>query len=198
MGPDCEGSAAALPGAYGQLLSALQARRSCRHYDAGRPVPRELLERCVEAARLAPSACNRQPWRLVIADAPDVLARLRAEARKPGIPHPWWEQVPVFVALCARLDVLTHRVAPLFSGLPYYLIDLGIAGEHFVLAAETLGLGTCWIGWFRERAVKRILDIPGTYRVVSLLSVGWPAPDADTRRSARLSLDDIRRWNRWE
>ncbi len=185
------------PCSYPHLLAAVQGRRSCRHYDVGRPVPRALLDACAEAARWAPSACNRQPWRLLIADAPETLARLRAEARKPGIPHPWWDQVPVFVALCARLDLLTHRVAPLFSGLPYYLIDLGIAGEHFVLAAETLGLGTCWIGWFNAGAAKRVLGIPRSYRVVSLLAVGWPAAGAGDRRSARLSLDEIRQWNRW-
>jgi nitroreductase len=191
-------SAAALPDAYECLLGLIQARRSCRRYDPARPVARALLDRCAEAARRAPSACNRQPWRLVIADAPQTVERLRAEARKPGIPHPWWEDVPVFVALCARLDILTHRVAPLFSGLPYYLIDMGIAGEHFVLAAEALGLGTCWIGWFDERGAKRVLGIPRSYRVVSLLTVGWPAADVDDTRSSRLALDEIRQWNRWD
>jgi nitroreductase len=189
---------AVAPGAYEPLLDVMRARRSCRRYDPARAVPRALLDRCAEAARLAPSACNRQPWRLVIADAPDTVARFRAEARKPGVPHPWWDQVPVFVALCARLDLVTHRIAPLFSGIPYYLIDIGIAGEHFVLAAEALGLGTCWIGWFNERAAKRILGIPRSHRIVSLLTVGWPAGDAGDSRSSRLSLDDIRQWNRWE
>lgn len=190
-------SSAVPPHRYDQLLAVMQARRSCRRYEAARPVPRPLLDRCVEAARLAPSACNRQPWRLVIADAADIVARFRAEARKPGIPHPWWDQVPVFVALCARLDLLTHRVAPLFSGIPYHLIDLGIAGEHFVLAAEALGLGTCWIGWFDERAVQRILGLPRSQRVVSLLAVGWPAAGSHDGRPSRLSLDAIRQWNCW-
>ncbi len=182
------------------LMTLLQTRRSCRRYDGQRPVPRELLDRCVEAARLAPSACNRQPWRFVIADDPGVVAQLRAEARSPGIPHPWWEQVPVFVALCAELDLLAHRVAPLVSGIPYYLLDLGIAGEHFVLAAEAQGLGSCWIGWFNGRAARRVLRIPRSHRIVALLTVGWPARDLDsgTSRSSRLDLTSIRRWNAWE
>jgi nitroreductase len=186
------------PRAYDDLLEVIRARRSCRRYDPARPVPRALLDRCVEAARLAPSACNCQPWRLVIADAPETVARLRVAARKAGIPHPWWDQVPVFVALCARLDLVTHRVIPFFTGLPYYLIDMGIAGEHFVLAAETLGLGTCWIGWFNERGAKRVLGIPRSYRVVSLLTVGWPAPRGGDSRSARLGIEEIRQWNRGE
>lgn len=181
-----------------QLLGIVQARRSCRRYQVDRPVPRALLERCVEAARLAPSACNCQPWRFVLADDPETVARLRTAARRPGLTHPWWDQVPVFVALCARLDLFAHRAVPLISGLPYYLIDIGIAGEHFVLAAETLGLGTCWVGWFNERGCKRVLGIPRSYRVVSLLTVGWPAPAATSSRASRLAADEVRRWNRWE
>ena len=182
------------------LLALLRSRRSCRRYDGRKPVPRELLDQCVEAARLAPSACNRQPWRFVIADDPAVVARLRTEAKRAGIPHPWWTDVPVFVALCAQGDLLTHTLAPMVSGIAYDLIDLGIAGEHFVLAAEALGLGTCWIGWFSERPVKRILRLPRSLRVAALITVGWPAGDSEAHaaRASRLDLTAIRRWNAWE
>ncbi|MBN2450085.1 MAG: nitroreductase family protein [Lentisphaeria bacterium] len=183
--------------AYRKFMDVVAGRRSCRRYDGTRPVPRELIEDCLEAARLAPSACNRQPWRFVVADDPQTVARIRTEARMPALVHPWWDEVPVFVALCARLDLVTHRVAPAVSGIPYYLIDAGIAGEHFVLAAESLGLGTCWIGWFRARAVARILDVPRRIRVLSLLTVGWPATDMEPRQQSRLPLDQIASWNRW-
>ena len=199
LAPPVPGNPAAPSAAYDHLMAILRARRSCRRYDPARPVPTPLLDLCVEAARLAPSACNRQPWRFVLATDPAVVAQLRAGARRAGVPHPWWDHVPAFVALCAKLDLLTHTVAPIFSGIPYYLLDLGIAGEHFVLAAETLGLGTCWIGWFDERAARRILQLPRSWRLVSLLTVGWPeAAAADTPRASRLELAAIRHWNRGE
>ena len=93
---------AAQPSSYGQFMQLVRGRCSCRCYDAARGVSRDVLDQCIEAARLAPSACNRQPWRFVIADDPLVVAALRAEGKRVGIPHPWWANVPVFVAVCAR------------------------------------------------------------------------------------------------
>jgi len=195
---DQEPVAAEAPG-YGLLMGLVRRRRSCRCYDVSRPVPKALLDQCLEAARLAPSACNRQPWRFVVVDEPALVAELRAGGKRAGIPHPWWETVPVFVVVCARLDLLAHRVAPMVSGIPYYLIDIGIAGEHFVLAAESLGLGTCWIGWFNDRSVKRLLRLPGSFRPVSLITLGWPAvPPLERPDPSRAELHEIRRWNRWE
>jgi nitroreductase len=179
-------------------MELVRGRRSCRCYDASRAVSRVLLDHCVEAARLAPSACNRQPWRFVVVDDPIAVDALRAEGKRVGIPHPWWANVPVFVAVCARLDLLAHTLAPMVSGIPYYLIDVGIAGEHFVLAAEALGLGACWVGWFNDRAVRRILHLPRSLRLVSLLTVGWPAPGWERHPSARAELAEIRCWDRWQ
>lgn len=190
---------------YDALLGLMRTRNSCRKYMADKPVPRDQLEKCVEAARCAPSACNRQPWRFVIVDDPDLVSACRDQVKKPGIPHPWWADVPVFVALCAKLDLVTHRVAPVLSGIPYYLIDIGIAGEHFVLAAQSLGLGTCWIGWFKPKAVRKLLNIPRGVRVVSLITVGWPANGpSETRQQAeteclnRAPLKNIMAWNGWQ
>ena len=183
---------------YSTLLRLMKQRRSCRLYDARRPVPREAVEKCVEAARLAPSACNKQPWHFVVIDEPQVLTAMREQAKLPGLSHPWWESVPVFVAFCVRLDLLTHRVAPAFSGIPYYLLDMGIAGEHFVLAAESLGLGTCWIGWFKENVVRSILGVPRSVRIVSLLTLGWPAEQAqNSDAKSRKPAAEILSWNQW-
>lgn len=176
----------------------LVARRaSCRSYDAGREVPVAMLEQCIEAARLAPSACNRQPWRFVVVNDAAKLAAIHGGCRLPGIPHEWLAAAPVIVALCVDLDFVTHRLAPAVSGIPYYLIDAGIAGEHFVLAAAEQGLGTCWIGWFRPRRVRKILHIPHSVRVVSLISVGYPVPDWQPPPKKRRATDEIAFWNGW-
>ncbi len=103
---------------------------------------------------------------------------------------PWLENAPVIVVLCAELSFVTHKLAPLLSKLPYYMIDIGIAGEHFVLAAESLGLGTCWIGWLNEKPVRKILGIPGRIRIISLISLGYPAV-TNEKASDRLGIDEI-------
>ena len=178
------------------FLELVRRRYSCRSYRPD-PVPEEALARCVEALRLAPSACNRQPWRVVLATEPEVRRRLAEEALLPGIAMPWVVQAPVIAALSVRRDWLTHRVAPWFSGVRYDLLDPGIAGEHLVLAAAAEGLGSCWIGWIQPRAVRRILNLPGTFKPLALITLGYPAAEPETR-STRLPVEDICRRNRWE
>jgi len=180
----------------GEFLELVKRRGSCRAFDRDRPVPREALRTCLTAGHLAPSACNRQPCHFVVVDDEQQRRALFENCRLPGIPHLWWSDVPVFVVLCVELSVLTHRVAPVMSGIAYYLLDAGIAGEHFVLAATEQGLGTCWIGWFRERAVKKLLGIPRSVRVVSLIAVGYPADELPTC-GARSDLSSSVHWNCW-
>ncbi len=181
-----------------QFVSLVRQRLSCRVYDPARPVPHQAIETCLEAARLAPSACNQQPWRFIIVEDADLRKQIYEKGRLPGLAHTWLQDAPVIVALCVELDWVTHKVAPAFSGIPYYLLDAGIAGEHFVLAATEQGLGTCWIGWFKERAVKKILKVPRRVRIVSLLSLGYPASsDESSSRTPRKSIGQISTWNSW-
>ncbi|NOY81457.1 MAG: nitroreductase [Kiritimatiellaeota bacterium] len=187
--PDCPG---------GSFLELAGKRRSCRAYDPEKPVPDAWIVQCLEAARRAPSACNRQPWRFVIVRDRDVRTALVDHGLLPGIRHGWLAAAPVIVALCAQRDWVTHRAAPLVSGIPYWLLDLGIAGEHFVLAATELGLGTCWIGWIRRRAVRRVLGLPRSIKPVSLIAVGFPALEsAELPRRPRKELIDIVSGDRW-
>jgi len=176
------------------FMSLVAARRSCRDY-LDKAVPEAALAKCLEAARLAPSACNKQPWRFVVVTAPETRRRLCDGCLLPGLPMPWLSRAPVLVALCVEESLLTHKLAPLLSGVKYPLVDAGIAGEHFVLAATAQGLGTCWIGWFRPRPLKRLLGVPPRIKVVSLLSVGYPAAEAPA--SGRLEMAAIRRDGGW-
>jgi nitroreductase len=174
------------------LSELVAARYSCRAYRAD-PVAREAVERMLEAARLAPSACNRQPWRFVVATEPALRARLLDEGVLPGLRMTWAAEAPVILVLGLKKSFITHRVAPLVSRVEYPLLDLGIAGEHAILQATELGLGTCWIGWIRPKEVRRIVEWPDDILPQSLITVGWPAP----RRQApapRLSLEEIAVW----
>ncbi len=185
-------------GPGGAFLELVGRRRSCRAYDPEKPVPNAWVARCLEAARQAPSACNRQPWRFVVVRDRAVRTALVEHGLLPGIRHQWLAAAPVIVALCAERDWATHRAAPMISGVPYWLIDLGIAGEHFVLAAAELGLGTCWIGWIRRRGVRRVLGLPRSVSPVSLIALGFPAPEsADLPPRPRKGLDEIVSGDRW-
>lgn len=156
------------------LDEIIQRRRSIRRY-LPQPVEREKILACLEAARLAPSAENSQPWRFLVIDDPELKARVSDRAFS-GIYSScrFAAQAPVLVLLLARLDILANRLGRLVQGTQFYLLDLGIAGEHFILKAEELGLGTCWIGWFNARAVRKLLKIPRKYRLVAMISVGYP------------------------
>ena len=175
----------------------IKSRRSIRRYSE-KPVEREKILACLEAARLAPSAENSQPWRFLVIDDPE-LKRKVAEKAFSGIyaPCKFAARAPVLVLLMARLDLLANVLGRMVQGTQFYLIDLGIAGEHFVLKAEELGLSTCWIGWFNSRGVRKLLKIPKKYRLVALISLGYAAsrpPGGPVRKR----LEEIAWFNRIE
>lgn len=154
------------------FLELVKKRRSTRKF-SGSPVDRAKLERCLEAARLAPSACNGQPWRFVVVESLPLRANL-AEKAFSGIysMNAFAKEAPVLVAVVT----LPTRTPAAFAGLlrrfSYPLIDIGIACEHFVLQATEEGLDTCWLGWFNERDVKKVLHLKRGERVHILLAVG--------------------------
>ena len=172
-------------------MTVIQQRRSVRKFDS-RPVERETLLACIEAARLAPSAENAQPCRFLILDDPEMKQSF-CDTLFTGIYRAtrWAVKAPVLIVLVADLDIITHRVANVIQKIPYYLLDVGIAGEHFVLRAQELGLGTCWIGWFPVKKATRFLKIPPKFRICDLIAVGYPAPGWQPKYKKRKTLDEI-------
>ena len=170
-------------------------RFSCRAYKPD-PVARELVEQILEAARLAPSACNRQPWRFAVATEAATRRRLVEEGFLPGIRMTWAMTAPVHVVVGMETSFLTHRLAASVSGVDYPWVDIGIAGEHLVLAATELGLGTCWIGWIKPRAVAQMVGWPRSVKPVVVITVGYPH-DSDTATPPafrRKRLEELVRW----
>lgn len=170
----------------------VQCRQSDRKYDS-RPVARELIVKCLEAARLAPSACNSQPWKFVVVDEPELLARMGDASAGLGM-NKFAREVPVLVAVVLEKMNLTARIGSVIKDKEYSLLDVGIAVEHFCLQAAELGLGTCIMGWFDEKAVRKMLGI-GNRRVPLLISLGYPA--AENRTKVRKPLDEMSSWNRY-
>ncbi len=155
------------------LLDIIRHRKSIRNF-LDRPVEREKIMTCLEAARLAPSACNSQPWKFIAVDDRQLKDRL-CRAAFSGIYsiNAFCKTAPVIVVVISEKSRFIARIGELFRGTKYYLIDIGIACEHFILQAEDLDLGTCWIGWFNEKAVKSILNIPQRKKIDILIAVGY-------------------------
>ncbi len=155
------------------LLDLIRQRRSIRDFQE-KPVEREKIIACLEAARLAPSACNSQPWRFIVVDDTNLKNKLSQAAFSSIYAlNSFCQKAPVIVVVISEKGKFITRIGGMFRGTRYYLIDIGIAIEHFVLQAEELGLGSCWIGWFNERAVKQVLDIPHYKKIDILIALGY-------------------------
>ena len=100
------------------------------------------------------------------------------------------KKAPVLIVILARLNIIAHRVGKQIQNIHFHLLDIGIAGEHIVLQAEELGLGTCWIGWFNTRKARKVLKIPRGYKITSLLSMGY-YEQKPSKLKKRKELDEV-------
>jgi len=177
------------------LFDLIKHRKSVRNF-MDRPVEREKLMMCLEAARLAPSACNAQPWKFIVVDDRQLKNKL-CDAAFGGIysVSSFCKKAPVIVVLISERRRFLAAIGGMFRGTKYYLIDIGIAGEHFVLQAEELGLGTCWIGWFNERAVKSVLNIPRYKKIDILIALGYYDGEKLPSEHSRRPIDKIASFN---
>jgi nitroreductase len=181
--------------AYRTVSDVIAGRTSCRAYKPD-PVSEGDILRILEAARLAPSACNKQPCRYAVVRDADARRRVVDEGFMPGIKMTWALNAPVLIAIGMETSFLTHRLGASVSGVEYPWIDIGIAGEHLVLAATELGLGTCWIGWIRPRAIRRIVGWPLAVKPAVVVTVGYPEdglrPELPAAR--RKPLESLTTW----
>lgn len=177
------------------LLDLLKHRKSIRDF-LDRPVEREKIMMCLEAARLAPSACNSQPWKFIVVDDRQLKDKL-GDAAFRGIysMNSFCKTAPVMVVVVSEKSKFLARIGGMFRGTKYYLIDIGVAIEHFVLQAEDLGLGTCWIGWFNARAVKSVLEISHRKKIDILIALGYYDRGILGPEHDRESIDKIASFN---
>jgi nitroreductase len=177
------------------VRNAIAQRVSCLAYQPT-PVPESHLMLILEAARLAPSACNQQPWRFAVVRNLDFRRRIVEDGFLPGIKMTWAIDAPVHVFIGMERSFMTHQLAASVSGVNYPWVDIGIAGEHLVLEATELGLGTCWIGWIKPRVVAKIVGWPASVKPVVVITVGYACdPDAAIPpASRRKPLAEPVRW----
>jgi nitroreductase len=168
---------------YSELIAA---RYSVRAYRPD-PVEDEKLQAVLEAARLAPTAANRQPIQLIVMHT----AGREAEIGKI-YPRPWFVQAPIVIGICAISSQAWVRESDRFNAR---LIDAAIVTDHLILAATNLGLGTCWIAAFNLKAARAVLQLPDEVEPVIFTPLGYPAdqPGPKTRKS----LTDLVRYEHW-
>jgi len=173
-----------------KFIDLVKKRVSIRKY-LNRPIPRQDLLDCIEAARLAPSACNAQPWRFIIIDDKETIKRITLEVCRGvySFNNFITESAALVISISDKEGFL-RKAAGAIKGTDYYLIDIGIACEHIALQAQELGIGSCWIGWFDERRLKKILKIPKRSKIDVILALGYYEPQLINPKP-RKSLDEI-------
>ena len=156
------------------FLSLALQRQSDRAFDTEKPVEREKLERILEAARIAPSACNAQPWHFIIVDDPELKNKVAdaTSTRLLGLNH-FTKQAPVHIIIVEEKVNLSSGFGGWVKDKNFAPIDIGIAAAHLCLAAEDEGLGSCILGWFDEGKIRKLLDIPSGKRVVLDIILGY-------------------------
>ncbi len=175
----------------------IRTRQSVREYQ-DKAVEDEKLARLIEAVRLAPSASNSQPWRLILITDPDIKARVARATFSTLISfNKFAPQAPVLAVLTIERAKLVTQIGGRLKDREFPLIDIGIAAGQFCLQATELGLGTCMLGWFDEAAIKSILQIPEKVRIGLLITLGYPPDDYPLREKLRRSVAGMSRFNRY-
>jgi nitroreductase len=173
------------------------ARRSVRKYQA-KAVEAEKLRALIEAVRMAPSASNTQPWKLIVVEDVAVKEQVaRATFSKAVSFNQFTMEAPVIAVLTVEKHSVLTQVVGWMKQRPFYLVDIGIAAAQFCLQATDLGLGTCMLGWFDEAEVKRILKIPRAVRVALLITVGYEAENLPARAKVRKAAEVMSSWNKY-
>lgn len=173
----------------------IQSRQSVRRYSTTQVEP-EKLSQCLEAARLAPSASNSQPWKFIVVDREPLRTEVaKATFSDIKLINKFTLQAPLLIVIVVEKAKLITWLAMLVKKKEWPLIDIGIAAEHFCLQATELGLGTCMIGWFEEDKIKKLLQVPPDKSIGLLISVGYAADGYTLRTKIRKTPDEMVSYN---
>lgn len=165
------------------FLELTKLRYSAREYDAQRMVEEEKMSYIIECARLAPSACNLQPWKFYI-----IKNKEKKEAVCACYGNSWINSAPVLIVACAEHDVSWKRKT---DGKDHADIDVAIAVEHICLAAAEQGLGTCWVCNFDAERCAKVLDLKDSERPVAIIPIGYEKQPSDAKEKKRKDVADI-------
>lgn len=176
------------------FMELVMQRYSVRAY-SNNPVEQEKIDRCIEAARLAPSACNSQPWTFIVVNDVEKKSSLADTTSNKLLPlNHFTKQAPVMIVLVIEKPKFTAELGSFIKDRDFSLIDIGIAAEHICLQAVSDGLGTCMLGWFNEKKVREILEIPSGKRIGLMITLGYPK-NAKRKNRPRKGVEEVLRFN---
>lgn len=176
------------------FLELVASRQSDRAYDKSRTVEPEKLERILEAARLSPSACNAQPWKFIVITDPELSVRVGKATAGLGM-NKFAKDAPVHILIVEESANITSLLGSKIKDKHFPLIDIGIAAAHITLAAEAEGLGSCILGWFDEKELKRLLGIPASKRLLLDITIGYP--EKGKRLKSRKAKEKVISYNKY-
>ncbi len=168
-----------------EFLEHVEDRYSVRAYKPD-AVEEEKLEHVLEAARLAPTAANRQPFQLIV-----IHTQGRKEELQEIYSKDWFVEPPLVICACG----LPERGWTRRDGKSYVDVDVAIVMDHLILAAADEGLGTCWVGAFDPDAARRVLGLPDGVEPIAFTPLGYPADEPGTKK--RKPLEELVRYERW-
>lgn len=154
------------------FLELAAARQSDRSYEPGRVIGREVLERILEAGRLAPSACNGQPWHFTVVTDPQLLVEVGKATSSLGM-NRFVKDASALVLITLEPTNITSKLGCGIKDKDFPIMDLGIASAYITLAAEDEGIGSCILGWFDEKKIKELVGIPQKKRLMLIISLGY-------------------------
>jgi nitroreductase len=169
-----------------EFSELIEERYSVRAYKPD-PVEDDKLQQVLEAARLAPTAANRQPFQIIVIHTADREAELRRIYNTD-----WFVQPPLVICACA---IPAKGWVRKDDGKDYTDVDVAIVMDHLVLAATAAGLGTCWIAAFDPKAAREVLHLPDDVEPITFTPLGYPADQPRPKR--RRALSELVRYERW-
>ncbi len=174
----------------------VKARQSNRAFDPQKPVEKEKLARILEAGRLAPSACNSQPWHFIVVDDSELKERV-AECTMSKVlgMNLFARQAPIHILIVEEKAHITASFGGMVKQKEFPQIDIGIVAAHISLAAQAEGLGSCILGWFNEKQIRSLLGIPSSKRVRLDIVLGYSTDALRTKR--RKEPEEVISYNRY-
>ncbi len=162
----------------------IRSRESVRSYDPARSLDREVLLRILEAGRLAPSAANRQPWRFIVVESPQILDRVR------GCYHrEWFQKAPCVLVVAGSRELAWKRASDGYCSIE---TDLAIAMDHMILAAGNEGVGACWIAAFDPPVLRKALNLPPETCLFAITPLGYPEAGHERKGvKSRKLMDEV-------
>ena len=169
-----------------EFFDVIKYRYSVRAYKSD-PVEKDKLNRILEAARLAPTAANRQPFKIVVIETQGKKEQMRQIYHRE-----WFSQAPLVIGVVAIPELGWSRA----DGKNYAEVDATIAMDHLILAAANEGLGTCWVAAFDPDAARKLLELPDDVYPIAFTPLGYPADEP--RKKSRKELEKLVCYEKWE